>query len=125
MESVVELSIPAQTSHVALIRSATAAICAGADFTVDDLDDLRLAVDEACAVVINDAPPGARIDASWRVRGHAVTIELRCPSSSGAPVATSTFAWTVLAALVDRVDSVVEDGCLCIRLQSHGIESVA
>ncbi len=118
-----ELRVPAQATHVALVRTATAAICAGADFTLDTLEDLQLAVDEACAVALGDAPPDSQLDVCWRVDGHDVRIDVRCPSRSGAPIATNTFAWTVLTALVDRVDAAVEDGRLCISLRAHGIET--
>lgn len=115
--------MPAEASHVALVRTATAAICAGADFTLDCLDDLQLAVDEACAVALGDALPGSRLDVCWQVDGRDVRIDVRCPSRSGAPIATTTFAWTVLTALVERVETAVEDGRLRISLQAHGIES--
>jgi serine/threonine-protein kinase RsbW len=121
MESVVELRVPALTSHVALVRTATAAICAGANFTVDALDDVQLAVDEACAVVIADAPPDANLDVTWRVRGEDVEIELRCATLTGRPLATNTFAWTVLTALVDRVETDVVEGVRRISLRGHGI----
>ncbi len=123
MDSVVELSVPARTSYVSLIRSATSAICAQADFTLDALDDLRLAVDEACALVMVDAPDGALLNARWQVRGPAVHIDISCPTTSGAPVATNTFAWTVLTALVESVQTSVRDDGLHISLQAHGIES--
>lgn len=123
MESVVELSVPAATSHVSLVRSATAAICAQADFTIDGLDDVQLAVDEACALLIDDAPSDACLAVTWRVSGHEVAIELTCPTASGRPVSTNTFAWTVLTALVDRVEADVRDGNLRIALVAHGIET--
>jgi serine/threonine-protein kinase RsbW len=123
MESVVELSVPAAASHVGMIRSATAAICAQADFTLDGLDDVQLAVDEACALILADAPAGSHLVVTWRVTGHEVGIDLTCPSGSGQPVATNTFAWTVLTALVDRVEAQVRDGDLHILLLAHGIES--
>ncbi len=125
MESLVELSVPAAPSQVALVRSATAAICAGVDFTLDALDDLQLAVDEACAVAIADAAPDARLDVCWRISGPEVAVELSCRSRSGSPVATNTFAWTVLTALVDRVESSVTDGLLHITLRAHGIGTAA
>jgi serine/threonine-protein kinase RsbW len=123
MDSVVELSVPARTSYVSLIRSATAAICAQADFTVDALDDLRLAVDEAAALVMSDAPPDSDISTRWQVTGPTVLIDISCPTTTGAPVAKNTFAWTVLTALVEDVACEVSDGQLHIRLQAHGIET--
>jgi len=123
--SEVALTIPAEPSHVVLARAATSAVCAQADFTVDRLDDLRLAVDEACALVIADAPPDSQLHVHLSVSGSHVTIEVRGTSRKGMPVATNTFAWTVLTALVDEVETSVEAGQLCIRLQADGIESVA
>lgn len=123
MDSVVELTVPARTSYVSLIRSATSAICAQADFTLDALDDLRLAVDEACALVMADAPPDADLTATWQVSGATVHIDISCPTSTGAPVATNTFSWTVLTALVAQVVTEVSQGALHIQLQAHGIES--
>lgn len=125
MDSVVELTVPAQSSYVSLVRSATAAICAQADFTIDALDDLRLAVDEACALLIAQASPGADLHAQWDVDSAVVNIDISCPTATSAGVKTDTFAWTVLTALVERVDSLVTDGQLHIRLQAHGIETAA
>lgn len=121
--AVVELTVPADPSYVSLIRTATAAVCAQADFTVDALDDLRLAVTEACALVLADALPESLMQVEWQVSGSDVSIDLQCPSATGAPAATNTFSWTVLSALVDTVGTTVTDGCLHIRLQAHGIET--
>lgn len=117
------MTIPADPSYVSLVRTATAAICARADFTIDTLDDLRLAVDEACALVMADASSDLRI--TWRTTGCCVSIEVRAASASGRPVARDTFSWTVLSALVDEVDAGVEDGDVRIELQARGIESVS
>jgi serine/threonine-protein kinase RsbW len=118
----VVLRIPADTSYVSLVRTATAAVSAQADFTVDALDDLRLAVDEACALAISDAV--SDITVTFRVSGSRVAIDVCTASASGRPVATNTFAWTVLTALVDDVETDVTDGTLRIHLCAHGIESV-
>ncbi|MEZ5185557.1 MAG: ATP-binding protein [Candidatus Nanopelagicales bacterium] len=127
MESASEvvLTVPAESSFVGLVRTATSAICAQADFTVDRLDDLRLAIDEACALAIADARPGSDLQVAWTVTGQQVAIEVVSESSSGRPVATNTFAWTVLTALVDEVVTSVTQGRLHIGMRAHGIESVA
>lgn len=123
--SEVVLTVPADTSFVSLVRTAASAVCAQADFTVDALDDLRLAVDEACALSIAAAPTGTDLQVTFRVVGRTVEVDLSSPSATGTPVRTNTFAWTVLTALVDSVETQVTDGVLSIRLRAHGIESVA
>jgi serine/threonine-protein kinase RsbW len=119
------LTVPADTSYVSLARAATAAVCARAQFTLDRLDDIRLAVDEACALVIADAPSETQMRITFSVAGNQVSIEVDGPTLRDQPTATNTFAWTVLTALVDEVDSSVARGHMTIRLHAHGIESVA
>jgi len=93
---------------------------------VDALDDFRLAVDEACALAIAAAPEGADLTVTFRTLGHTVEVDLLSPSATGSPIGTNTFAWTVLTALVDSVETeVTDDSLLGIRLRAHGIESVA
>lgn len=119
------LTVPADTSYVGLARAATSAVCALADFTVDRLDDIRLAVDEACALVIADAPAGSQVQIGMSVSGNQISIAVQGPTQRDLPVATNTFAWTVLTALVDEVNSAVSGGLMTIELHAHGIESVA
>ncbi|HQR79292.1 MAG TPA: hypothetical protein PLT68_03625 [Actinomycetota bacterium] len=120
----VVLTVPAESSFVSLVRTATAAISAQADFTLDALDDLQLAVAEACALVIADTPAGADLTVGFQVLGGQVRVDLAAASVSGRPVGTGTFAWTVLTALVDRVRTDVRDGVLHIELFAHGVGPV-
>jgi serine/threonine-protein kinase RsbW len=119
------LTVPAQSGYVTLARAATAAACAQANFPLDRLDDIRLAVDEACALVIADAPADCDLQVVLTVEGNHVTVVVRGPSRREQPVATNTFAWTVLTALVDEVSTQVSDGWLSITLRASGVESVA
>ena len=56
----VELRLPAESAYVAVLRMTTAGLAARLDFTLDDIEDLRMAVSEACALVLDDADPGGR-----------------------------------------------------------------
>lgn len=125
MGSEVVLTVPAQTSFVSLVRTATAAICAKADFTIDRLEDLRLAIDEACAIVIADAAPDTRMTVTWHVSGPEVQMQVRATSASGRAVPTNTFSWTVLSALVDSVSADVDGDLMTLTMTAHGIESVS
>jgi serine/threonine-protein kinase RsbW len=120
----VVLTVPAQPAYVRLVRTATAAVCAQADFPIDTLDDLAIAVDEAFAIVIDDAPPEAEVRVVLSVNGNSVHIDVDADTASGRPVSRDTFAWTVLTALVDEVDTEVADGRLRIGLSAHGIDVV-
>ena len=48
--SEVELRLPADGAYVSVLRTLTAALAARLDFTIDDIEDLRIAVSEAAAM---------------------------------------------------------------------------
>ena len=56
----VELRLPADSAYVSVLRTTTAGLAARLDFTIDDIEDLRIAVGEACAMVLPEADAGLR-----------------------------------------------------------------
>ena len=57
---VVELRLPADAAYLSVLRTATAGLAARLDFTLDEIEDLRIAVDEACAMLLPDADARTR-----------------------------------------------------------------
>ncbi|MEY3607008.1 MAG: hypothetical protein RL289_1188 [Actinomycetota bacterium] len=100
----IDLAVPATPEYVGLIRSAAAHIAAHADLTIDAIDDLRLAVDEAFAVLIAHKPNSGAVSIKFKVYSERLEIELTGPAGSPPPDKTS-FAWTVLSALVHEVSA--------------------
>ena len=76
----VELRLPADSAYVAVLRTATAGLAARLDFTLDDIEDLRIAVDEACAMVL----PQARADADLTARSTSARASSPSPSRRSA-----------------------------------------
>src|SRR4029078_7207541 len=54
----VELRLPADGVYVSVVRTTTAGLAARLDFLIDDIEDLRIAVGEACAMVLPEAEAG-------------------------------------------------------------------
>ncbi len=78
----VGLSIPAQTDYLYLARLQVGAIASRADFSVDDVEDLHLAVEELCMSVLHagGAPRGRLwIDVAW----DEADVEVRCSLEAG------------------------------------------
>jgi serine/threonine-protein kinase RsbW len=57
MSDTVELSIPARPELLSLARLAVAAVAARAGFDFEEIEDLRLALDELCAPLIGSCEP--------------------------------------------------------------------
>ena len=100
----IDLAVPATPEYVGLIRSAAAHIAAHVDLTIDAIDDLRLAVDEAFAVLIAHKPESGVVTIKFQIHSERLDIELTGPAGSPPPDKTS-FAWTVLSALVHEVSA--------------------
>jgi len=100
----IDLAVPAEPEYVGLIRSAAAHIAAHANLTVDAIDDLRLAVDEAFAVLIAHKPETGVVSIRFTIGSEQLDIKLTGPAGSPPPD-KSSFAWTVLSALVHEVSA--------------------
>jgi serine/threonine-protein kinase RsbW len=107
-QDVVHIRLPAVGAYLSLLRTATAGLAARLDFTLDDIEDLRIAVDEACAMLLAQAAPGASLDCSFELFPHALKISVSVVTTDGQQPSRDTFAWTVLSALAGEVDSSVD-----------------
>lgn len=116
MVGTVTLTLPADTSNVSLARTMAAAMAARADLTVDHLEDVRLAVDEAVSQLIHDSTDD-RVAIAFTLLADGLAIEVSARTGATAPPATDTFGWTVLTALVDEATAVAVDGIVTIGLR--------
>lgn len=122
----IQLRIPSSTAYVSLVRTAAAAIAARLDYSIDRIDDLRLAVDEACALVIADAADDAVIVCEFVSASTQLEVEIAGASRSGSPPSSGSFAWTVLSALVDSVSATVtNERNLIIRLSMNSTNAAS
>jgi serine/threonine-protein kinase RsbW len=113
--AVVEMRVPADGAFVAPLRLTAASLAARCDLTVDDIEDLRLAVDEACALLLPHAQSGGVLDASFVLAPGTLAVTAAVPSSDDADPERSGFAWTVLSALAE-VDVTSQEGRLAITV---------
>lgn len=116
----VRLTIPASSGYLVLARTTVAAMCARLDYPIDRLDDVKLAVDEACSVILKDSLPGEPIQIVFTPEddGH-LQIVLSGVTHHGRPPKATSFAWTVLTALVEEVEASADgDSRISIRLRA-------
>ena len=106
----VTVRMPADGAYLSVLRTATAGLAARLDFTLDDIEDLRIAVDEACAMLLSQAIPGSNLECSFALSPDAMTISVSVPCLNPRPPSGDTFAWTVLSALAGTVQAQVGPG---------------
>ena len=101
----VTVSMPAEGAYLSVLRTATAGLAARLDFTLDEIEDLRIAVDEACAMLLTQAIPGTNLECAFDLGDQEMTITVSVTAAEPRIPAKDTFAWTVLSALAGVVDS--------------------
>ena len=109
---VVEIVLPPDSAYLSVLRTATAGLAARLDFTLDDIEDLRIAVDEACAMLLPHALDGATLSCRFELHADRLDITVALPSRAKALPARDTFAWTVLSALAGEVDAGIDAGTM-------------
>ncbi len=126
IDATVTLRVPATGEFVVLIRAAVSAMCARLDFTIDRIEDVKLAVDESAALLLSDAQPGAELDVRFTPDApDGLRVEMTAPTVHGRSLERDSFTWTVLTALVDEVVATVSaDRKLTISLAVHRSEAV-
>ena len=112
----VELRIPADSAYLAVLRTATAGLAARLDFTLDDIEDLRIAVDEACAMVLPQARDDSDLTCTFDLQPSRLTVAVTAECENPQPPNRDGFAWVVLAALTTDVDARVDGDRLTVTL---------
>ena len=104
----ITLQVPATPAHTAIARSAVASTVAAVGATADDVDDLRLVVSEAFALLLEHSHADALITIHLQHRDEFMHVTLITTTSNSAPVLEQSLAWTVLTTLAESVDVVVQ-----------------
>ena len=99
----VELRLPAESAYVAVLRMTTAGLAARLDFTLDDIEDLRMAVGEACALVLEHSDPGGDLYATFDLSDGSIRVAVSADSTDESDPDEDSFGWQVLTALTSDV----------------------
>ncbi|HEY5341786.1 MAG TPA: ATP-binding protein [Candidatus Aquilonibacter sp.] len=79
---VVELRIPGKAEWVAVARLAVSAVASRLKFSIEEIEDIRLAVAEACTDSIQSAGGQGQIDIWCESAGNALRVRVRREGSA-------------------------------------------
>jgi len=120
VRDVVTVRLPADSAYLSVLRTATAGLAARLDFNLDEIEDLRIAIDEACAMLLAQAVPGTDLTCEFELTDDAMSIGVSVLTVDGRQPSRDTFAWTVLSSLAGDVDAEVgADDRVTIVLQKR------
>ena len=125
-EPAVQIETPATGEYLAVVRAAATGLAAGLDFTYEQIDDLRIAVDEACAQLLAHRSGEGVLRVTYSVDGATLSVEATVDrlDKDGAeppgPLPKDTFSWQILRAVTDELDERIDAGEVLVAFRKRG-----
>jgi serine/threonine-protein kinase RsbW len=117
-EDRVRLAVPAQPEYIRLARLTAAGLASRLGFSFDEVEDLRIAVDELCYLLVGPAGRAGTITLTYVTDGTSIVVEGE-GASSGEPAEFADLSEQILAAIVDEYDVTSRNGTVNFRMVRH------
>jgi Histidine kinase-like ATPase domain len=114
----IRLAVPAQPQYVRLARLTVASLACQHGFSFDAIEDLRIAVDELCYLLVGAEGRPGTIDLHFAVENDAIVVVAGGAAGDDRPQLGELSA-QILAATVDAHDVTRLDGRTTCRLTRH------
>lgn len=112
----VTLRVPPLADHLSLLRTVVSGIAARGDYTLEQVDDLRMAVEEAAVQLLRHGN-GSPLVLHATVAEDEVAVDLSTSTAADETVFDpSSFSWMILQALTDRLSTTVEGDIATLHL---------
>lgn len=117
----VTVKVPPTAEHLSLLRTVVGGCAARDHFTLDQVDDLRMAVEEGGVQLLRHVV-GDDLTLEVTTTDVGVEVRLRAVVSGSDPVIDETsFSWTILRALADDLRVELRQGVATVVLTKHRI----
>ncbi len=103
VDQTVRLEIPASPRYLSAARLVAASLGAEAGLSVDDLEDLRLGVDELLTTIIDASRDGAFVRLGFTLEGRSVIVEGELHGDAD-PVVADDMTRRIAAAVSDHYE---------------------
>ena len=104
----ISLSVPARVEYVPIVRLLVAGVANRIQLTLDEIEDLRLAVDELCHSLVDADHPAGEMVITCRVLSEALAIEgvseVPVEESERRPTEIQDLSRRILDALTDEYE---------------------
>lgn len=113
------VSVPPRVEFVHVVRSVVSGVAARLGFSLDEIEDLTLVADEACATVLEAGAPEGPLRVEVQPEGDVLRIQVRTegPVDRWPPdLLEESLGWQVLTALADEIGFDLFDGSPVLTL---------
>lgn len=100
----VEIRVAASVTQLPIVRGLAETLVLLSDFTLDEVADIRLAVDEVCSTLIAVAAPGSSLDCWFSIGERELLVRVTGLAKTEGLPDQHSFGWHVLRTLTDSVE---------------------
>jgi len=106
----IRLTVPAALEYVRIVRLTASGVASRLGFDVEEIEDLRVAVDELASLVV-EAADGGELAVAFAVQNDMLRIEGEAPTAPGRENArVDELTAQILAAVVEEWELETRDG---------------
>jgi serine/threonine-protein kinase RsbW len=121
----ITVSVPPEAASVQVLRAVTASVAARLNMPYDGIEDLRLAVDEACAWLLSPRQEATSLTLRLRPMADRLEAVVSIDATDRTwppPNPEQSLSWRVLSALVDTLSLDADASGPSIRLSKRTLE---
>jgi len=115
----VTLEVPGRPEYLRLARLAAADSGTRADLSIEEVEDLRIAVDELTYALMGDEPSDAMLTLRYTATKGLVEIHGSC-AAHGEPLVVSDLSRSIIGAVASEYDLAEDGGTRSFRLLKRG-----
>jgi serine/threonine-protein kinase RsbW len=115
----VEIRLPAEGVFASVLRTTATSLAARLDFTMEAIEDLRISIGEATALVLPEADPETDLVCAFYLSPGQIRVQLSASAVDEPTVDTDSFAWQVLTTMAAQVTAGAEQGRFSVGFTVH------
>lgn len=100
--------VPAELEQLTMLRALAETVALIADFAIDEVVDIRLALDEVATSLILDAVPGSTLDCDFTYSDNEMFVHVAAVAVSESVVGQAGFGWHIVRTLTQSIAAAQE-----------------
>ncbi|MDI9895593.1 ATP-binding protein [Rhodococcus sp. IEGM 1381] len=100
----VELRVRAEADQLPVVRAVAETLVVLSDFTLDDIADVKLVVDEVCSQLIKGSVVDSELSCLFSVSDSGIRIVVTSTLAATSVPKKDSFGWHVLQTLTDSIE---------------------
>ncbi|AXK89319.1 anti-sigma factor [Nocardia farcinica] len=102
------IRVPARPDQLTMLRALAETVALIADFAIDEVTDIRLALDEVATALVLDAAPESILECEFSYAADCMHVRVRGVALSDAVVSQAGFGWHIVRTLTESIAAVQE-----------------